>query len=723
MSVPDLSVFFQPNGVAVIGASRDPQKLGHGVVRNLLEHRYTGPIYPVNRRVDQILSLQVYPAIADVPDPLDLAVIVVPAEYVEEEIRACGERGVQAVIVISGGFREVGLEGTAREEAISRAADEYGLLLLGPNCIGTIDTHTPLNTTFVTGIPRPGEIACVSQSGAIAAAIIDWARGSGVGLSRIVSLGNQAGVTEAELLTAAAADGWTRVVTAYMEGVSDGQKFIEIASEVAQKLPVVVLKVGRGSGGAKAVASHTGALAGDEAAYDAAFRRSGLLRADTLEEMLDWARALAWQPLPRGNRVAILTNAGGPGVIALDALEDAGLELAPLTEQTRSYLRQRVFPAASVNNPVDVLAGAGPGTYAVCLDALLADETVDAVIVAQAPQDWFEPISLAEVIGEVANSALGRNKPVLSVIMGLASTSEANKVLHRRKIPNFAFPARVGSTLGAMWQRKQWLDSLETEDTTYERPTCDTEAAMMVVEAGLAVIHENARQGIFDQGWMQPDQVAALLDAYCVPTPKSGMAPNVDQAVMLAESIGYPVALKLAAVHVTHKTDVGGVALNITAPEELRDSFEKMMLTLKQNAPDLTIIDGMHVQQMVNGLTELIVGVVRDAQFGPLVMAGTGGTNVELARDVAFELAPLSRQQASRLIDRTAAGALLDGFRGQAPSDREAVIDVILSLSEIALNFPQIAEVEINPLIVMPQGEGAYAVDARLRLAVDGKAS
>ena len=435
--------FFRPKGVAIVGASRDPLKLGYGVVRNLVENHYDGAIYPINRRADEILGIKCYNSLAEIPDPVDLAILVVPAHYVEISLLEAVERGIKHVTVVSGGFREAGAEGLAREERLKEIIKEHDVALLGPNCIGTIDTHTPLNSTFVAGNPRPGSIGLMSQSGAIAAAIIDWARGSGVGFSRMVSLGNQSGVTDVDMLQALANDQHTHVITAYVEGVSDGQKFLEAASSIARERPIIALKVGRSTSGAKAVASHTGALAGAEAAYDAAFRRVGVMRANRLEEMLDWARAFAWQPLPQGNRIAVLTNAGGAGILAVDALSAAGMELAPLTEATKNYLRQRLPPMASIENPIDILAGSGPASYALCLDALLSDETVDAVTVITAPQDWFAPLSLAEVIGEVSNSPLGRRKPVLAVIMGLASTSEATQVLHRRRVPNFAFPSEL----------------------------------------------------------------------------------------------------------------------------------------------------------------------------------------------------------------------------------------------------------------------------------------
>ena len=696
MAVANLDVFFRPRGVAVIGASRDPQKLGHGVVRNLINYGYDGPIYPINPHAADILDRRAYASILDAPDPLDLAVLVVPARQVPEELEVCGRRGITAVIIISGGFREVGPEGAAREAEIVRIAQQYGMRFLGPNGIGSIDTHTPLNTTFVKGMPVSGDIAFLSQSGAVCAAVIDWARGAGVGFSRLVSLGNQADINEAEMLTVIGRDPQTRVITCYIEGVSDGQAFLQAASDVSRRVPVLALKAGWGSGGAQAVASHTGALAGRGEAYEAAFRRVGILRARTMEELFDWARALAWQPLPKGNRVAILTNSGGPGILALDALEAAGMSLAPLTDDTKAYLRKRVPPAASVNNPVDILAGPGPATYALCLDALLSDETVDAVIAITAPQDWFEPISLAEVIGEFT----GRGKPVLAVIMGLASVSDATAVLHRRRIPNFAFPERVGSTLAAMWRRRQWLDTFGDGESLPVLDHCDPQAARAALD------------GV--DGWLAPAQIDRLLGAYGIRTPGAGLAAGVDQALALAERIGYPVALKLAAEDVVHKSDVGGIALDIAGPDALRAAFDTMLFQAKTVLPG-RVIQGVTVQKMIPPGVDLIVGIVRDQQFGPLLMAGVGGTLVELVEDVAFELAPLTRSQAEAVLDRTGAGTLLAGFRGAPPADRAAVIDVIVRLARLAQDHVDIAEIEINPLMVMANGAGAWAVEARVR--------
>lgn len=711
MSEVDLSVFFNPSGVAVIGASREPGKLGHDVVRNLVNHGYTGKIYPINPRAEEVMGLPAYPHLAEVAGPVDLAVIVVPARFVAEALTDCGKQGIKGAIVVSGGFREIGPEGAAAEAELTQIAAQYNIALVGPNCIGTIDTHTPLNSTFVTGAPVPGHIAMLSQSGALAATVINWAEKEHYGFSRLVSLGNQAGVTESQMLAAIVQDNRTRVVTAYIEGVTDGGEFLEITQQVNQQTPIVALKAGRGQGGAKAVASHTGALAGSESAYDAAFRRAGVLRPHTFEEMMDWAQALANQPLPRGNRVAVLTNAGGLGIMAVDSLEMAGMQLAPLTDATREYLRQRVPPAASINNPVDILAGSGPATYAICLDTLLRDETVDAVVVITAPQDWFDPVSLAEVISDLGNGPVSRNKPVLSAILGPTPDSPAAHLLRQRHIPNFAFPERLGGALGAMWQRQQWLTEQTQDSPQLPSTEIDHPKARQIINTSL-----EAREDDKKPFWLPAGAVDALLQAYGITIPQSGIATNNTQAADIAEQIGFPVVLKLLLKDVSHKTDIGGIVLDIQNQDELKQAYAELMTKAEEHVDDPADIEGVLVQQMVDDGIELITGVVRDPQFGPLVMAGVGGTLVELMGDVAFELAPLNQQQANYLLDQTAAGTLLAGYRNSGPTDREATIDTIQLLAQIALDLPQVSEIEINPLIVRPTGLGAVAVDARIRI-------
>jgi acetyltransferase len=516
----------------------------------------------------------------------------------------------------------------------------------------------------------------------------------------MVSLGNGADVNETELLAEMASDPQSRVITGYLEGVSDGRAFLEVASEAARKKPVVMLKAGRGEGGARAVASHTGALAGSAEAYDAAFRKAGVLRANSLEELFDWARALAWQPLPKGNRVAVLTNAGGPGILAVDALEAAGLTLAPLTDTTKDYLASRCPPHASVHNPVDILAGSGPGTYARALDALLADETVDAAIVIQAPQDWFYPTSLAEVIGEVAGGRVGSNKPVLACIMGLASTADALNILHQRRIPNYAFPERVASTLAAMLARRRWLDTPPEPPTPFYMADQDSATAIVqdAVQSGRKVLGST--------------EITRLLEAYDVPIPIDGLASTAEGAATLAKELGYPVALKIASPDIIHKSDVGGVAIDLDDAVAVQSAFERMLADVHRKQPTARL-DGVIVQQMIPAGQEVIVGWKRDSQFGPLMLVGSGGTEVELVRDVAVEIAPLTHNEAERMLNATLVSQRLAGWRGAPPADREAVIEVLLRLSQMALDFPQIAELEINPLRVLAAGDGAFAVDGR----------
>ena len=679
-----LEPFFKPHGVAVIGASRNPHKLGYGVVRNLKEYRYQGPIYPVNRSASEILDEHCYPSVGEVPDPVDLAIVIVPAPAVPDTVRQCGERGIRHVVVISGGFGETGPEGKALEEELRDVTEQLDIHVIGPNCIGTIDTHTPVNTTFVTGMPERGEIGFSSQSGAMVAAVIDWARGAGVGFSRLISLGNQVDVNETQMIEALQNDPQTGVITTYIEGVSDGRAFMEAAKQAAREKPFVALKGGRGETGARAVVSHTGALAGSSEAYEAAFKRCGVQQADTMEEMFDWARALAWQPLPKGRRVAVLTNAGGPAILAVDALEMAGLELAVLTEDTKSYLRTRLPAAASIDNPVDLLAGSGPGTYAVALDALLTDETVDAVVVIQAPQDWFLPASLAEVIGEVAGV---HHKPVIASIMGKASVDEALGILHKRKIPNVAFPERVASVLAAMIRRREWLD------IPMESPRKISN-----------VNRKSAREAAAEQDWK------SLLEAYGISFPAQITVTSAEEAAEAAASIGFPVVLKLVSEQVTHKTEINGVKLELRCEEDVREAWKEIEQTVAIRDIEF---GGMLVQKMMDGGQEVIVGIRQDEQFGPLVLFGTGGTDVELIRDVGTAIAPLNRMQAEQLLNSTRAGMKLKGWRNQPAADREAVIETINQLAQMAFELPQISELEINPLCVLADGEGAFALDVR----------
>lgn len=699
-----MEAFFRPRRVVVIGASTNPVGLGYGVARNLVEGGFPGEVYLVNPKGGTLFGRPLYPSVEALPETPDLAVIIVPAPATPAVLEACGRKGVSAAIVAAGGFREVGPEGEALEEQIVAIARRYGMRLIGPNCIGVIDTHLPLDTTFLPPPPPPrGEVAFLSHSGALAAAVIDWMRGQGMGFSRLVSLGNQADVSETDVLPWVAEDERTRVVTMYLESVADGRRFVAAARQAARRKPLVAVKVGRFAAGQRAAASHTGALAGAEQAFEAAFRRAGVLRATTMEEMFDWARALAWCPLPRGRRVAVLTNAGGPGVTAADAVEAHGLCLADLSEATQAALRALLPPAASVHNPVDMLASASPEQYAEALRLLLADESVDMVLVILPPPPMFSA-------GAVAKAMLPHiqrtEKPVVVALMGEPLVAEARAHLRAARVPDYPFPERAAGALAALARRAEALARLD--ETPWPRPAVDRTAA------------ERALAGE-EPGWLPADRVRALLQAYGLPLLPEALATTPEEAVAAAERLGYPVALKVQSPDVPHKSDVGGVALGLGDATAVAQAFERMLAQVREAVPQARL-DGVLVQPMAPAGQEVIVGVTRDPLFGPLLMFGSGGVAVEALGDVAFALAPPTPAEVEELLHRTWAGRQLAGFRHIPPADREAVVDALVRLAYLAADFPQIAEMEINPLRVLGPGQGAVALDVRVRLAPVGQA-
>ncbi|TAK10880.1 MAG: CoA-binding protein [Anaerolineae bacterium] len=694
-----LKPFFAPKGVAVLGASHHPEKLGYGLARNLLMSDYQGAIRYVNPKGGELFGQTIYRNIEETPGPVDLAVLLVPAEAVAESLEACGRAGIRAAILASGGFSEVGAAGALLEEECKAVAAKWGIRMVGPNCIGILDTHLPLDTTFLPPPgPPPGSVAFISHSGAICAAVIDWARGQGFGLSRLVSLGNQADVTETDVLGPVAEDRHTRVVTMYLEGVSDGRKFVSAARAVAKEKPVIALKVGRYESGQRAVASHTGALAGSEKAFNAAFRRAGVIRAETSEEMFDWARALAWCPLPNGRRVAVLTNAGGPGVTAADALESHKLSLAELSDETKARLREGLPPAASVQNPVDMLASASPQHYADCLRVLLADEAVDAVMVILPPPPMATAAGVANAMVPIIQTA---KKPVIIALMGERLIQEAVERLRAAHIVEYRFPERAASALAVLADRAESVGRCDEDDL--RRTDVDPEAVRKVLGQSLPT----------EQGFLGEGDTLAILEAYGLPGLRLLKATTAEEAARAAEETGYPVAMKIDSPDLPHKSDVGGVALNLANADAVIAEYAALMARVKTARPDAEI-QGVTVQRMAPAGQEVILGAVHDAQFGALVMFGSGGIEVEGLGDVAFALAPLTETDCEHLLAATWAGRKLAGFRSLAAADRAAVKDALVRLGQLAADFPEIVEVEINPLRVL--GEGAVAVDVRVRI-------
>lgn len=673
--------FFQPKGVVVVGASTSPEKLGYGVARNLIQSGYTGAIHLVAQKSGEVFGRTIHTSLQDIPDPVDLAILIVPTSATPQAIEDCGKRGIKAAVIVSAGFREVGEEGAELEQRCVEIAQKHGVRLLGPNCIGTIDTHFPLDTTFLQPpMPTQGGIGFISHSGAFAAAIVDWARGQGFGFSRIVSLGNQADVNETDMLPMLADDDHTDVIVMYMESISNGRPFVHAASEVTKRKPVIALKVGRFEAGQKAAASHTGALAASDTAFDAAFDKAGVLRAETAEQMFDWARALGNCPLPKGNRIGILTNAGGPGVIAADSLEREGLVLAHLSDSTLEVLSATLPPAANIHNPVDMLASASPEQYAECLNILLEDKGVDAVMVILPPPPMFT----AEEVAAKINEVIGKfGKPVVVALLGSTLVEKAAETFASSKVVTYPFPERAASALGALVGRTKALD---------RRP--------QMVDRETTVHHP-------------PSTVDELMQSYGIPTAPVKLAHDENDAIQIADELGYPVVMKIASPDISHKSDVGGVLLNIKDDKALQLGYAQMMERMKKLVPPVQI-DGVHIQRQIPAGQEVIIGMVRDKQFGPLMMFGSGGVEVEGLKDVAFCLGPLNQAEAESMMRRTWAGRKLKGFRNIPPVDDDAVKDVLIKLSHLAEEHEEIEEIEINPLRVLTKG--VVAVDVRVKL-------
>jgi acetyl coenzyme A synthetase (ADP forming)-like protein len=695
-----LDMFSNPRAVAVIGASREPGKLGYGILSNIIQYGFSGDIYPINPKADEVLGLSCYPSVLDVAGPIDLAVVVVPHKFVISALQECGQKGVKGVIVISAGFREAGLEGVRREKELIAVVKKYDLRLIGPNCLGVIDTHCPLNASFAAGMPPTGEIAFMSQSGALCTAILDWALAKGIGFSRFVSLGNKADIDEIDLLEAWEADPHTRVILIYTEGLTDGQRFIEVARRVTKSTPVVAVKSGTTSAGSRAVSSHTGSLAGSEQAYRAAFSQAGVVRAESIEEMFDFSVAFSYQPLLKGDRIAIVTNAGGPGIMATDALERAGLQMASLGEETIKTLQAGLPPASNIYNPIDVLGDALADRYGLALEAVLQDDDVHGVVVILTPQVMTQIEETAEAVWQIAARY---DKPVVGCFMGEAKVGIGVRVLNRHRVPNYAFPERAVNALRAMAAYYRWRKAPPLQVPAFD---VDKEEVRTLFDR----VRADNRLTIGDA------EARRVMEAYGIPVPQSRLAGTAEEAVRLAEEIGFPVVLKIASPDILHKTDIGGIKLDVRTPADVRDAFDLLTYRAQRYMPEAEIW-GCQVQEMVGGGREVILGMNRDPQFGPLMMFGLGGIYVEALKDVTFRIAPFSHDEARAMLTEIRAVNLLRGVRGEPAADLEAIVDVLLRLSQLVTDFPEIVEMDINPLMVFEKGRGAISVDMRLVLS------
>lgn len=701
--VRDLRPILEPQSVAVIGASRREDSVGYAVLQNLLQGRFTGVVYPVNPNARSVCGVRAYPTVLDIPDPVDLAVVIVRAPFVPQVLEQCGQKGIKGVVVISAGFKETGAEGAALEKQLTDIAHRYGIALVGPNCLGVINTDSAvrLNASFAKEMPPHGNIAFVSQSGALCTAVLDYAKGQGIGFSKVVSLGNKADVTENDFLAYLWRDPQTRVILLYVEDLANGRQFLELAREITgegtHRKPILALKAGRTPAGARAVASHTGSLAGSDEVYDAIFTQSGVLRVDTVEDLFEYAIAFAHQPLPKGRRAAIITNAGGPGIMATDACVRYGLELAQLRDTTLQRLRAQLPPHAALHNPIDLIGDAQSDRYDLALNAVLDDDHVDGVIVLLTPQAMTDIEAIAQVI---ARAAQRRRKPVLACFMGVVDVSAGVRILEANGVPCYTFPEDAVRAMAAMAQYVAWVTRPRTEVRTF---AVDTDRARRLLA--------DARPN--EHGFIPEDVALRVLEAYGFPTLPWAVARTPDEAVAAAHHIGFPVALKVLSPDIVHKVDVGGVQLYLSSDGDVRHAFQRITQSVRQNHPNARI-DGVLVQQMADKGREVILGIKRDPQFGPILMFGLGGIYVEVLRDVTFRLAPVRELGALRMVEGIRAYKLLEGVRGEPPADIAAIVECIERLSQLAMEQEAVDELDINPLIVYPKGKGAVVADVRI---------
>ena len=705
--MPDsLDPLLRPRSVAVIGASRSRESLGGAILHNLLEAGFQGPVYPVNPNTGHVQSVHAYPDVESIPGDVDLAVIVIPAAHVLEAVEACGRKGVQALIVISAGFREIGPEGAERERELLEAARRHGMRLVGPNCLGLLNTdpNVSLNATFAPVDALPGRVAFSSQSGALGLAILDYARRLALGISQFVSVGNKADVSGNDLIEFWERDKGIDLILLYLESFGNPGKFTQIARRVARRKPIVAVKGGRSKSGARAASSHTGALAGSDVAVDALFHQSGVIRTDTIEELFDTALLLAYQPVPSGDRVAILTNAGGPGIMAADACESAGLTLPSLQPKTMKALRGFLAPEASVKNPVDMIASATAPSYEQALRLLIADQNVDAVIVIFVP-----PLATGapEVARAILTGAAGSKKPILSCFMGSHGLPESLQSLNEGHIPSYAFPEAAARTLARVVKYGAWRSA--PVGKVPELAGIDPDRARAAIEAALAGDSKTSTQ------WLDSDSIAKILAAYGIRTPAARTATNRGEAAVVAKSLGFPVVMKIRSADVIHKTDVGGVKLGLRTEEEAARAFDEIRTSLARTKPSARF-EGVTLERMVTGGIETIVGMTRDPLFGPVLLFGLGGVAVELLRDVSVRVAPLTDRDADEMIRSIRSYPLLEGYRGSPPSNTASLIDLLHRVSHMATDHPRILEMDLNPVLVFPGTASCIALDVRIKI-------
>jgi acetyl coenzyme A synthetase (ADP forming)-like protein len=694
-----LETLLYPKSIAVIGASRNPDKVGYAVMANLVNSGYPGVVVPINLDAKDILGIPCYKSLDLYGGQIELSIIMVGRKHVKEALQSSINAGARSVIVITAGFREVSKDGASAEQELVDLCHANGVRMVGPNCLGVLNTDHRMNATFAPSVPPPGKISVISQSGALCVAILDWAASQKLGLGKVISIGNKADLNEVDFIQALADDKETKVIAGYLESIKEGDKFLRVAEQAASIKPVVILKVGVTQAGAKAASSHTGSLAGADIAYGAAFKRAGVIRAENFEALFDYAAAFAMQPVPKGERVGIITNAGGPGIMAADAAESLGLKMVSLTEASIAKLRETLPASAAFGNPIDVIGDADPDRYTRAFEIVQEDERIDAIVVVVTPQNMTRASELAE---KLAAAHRGK-KPVLAAFMGGTEVAAAKERLMAKGIPNYPSPDRAVMALRAMCDYAAWKDRPPRIVTRFpvNRRRVDR------------ILHWQQRSGEPQIGEVEAKEI---LRAYDFNVLAGQLARNGDEAVDISERFGYPVVLKISSPDIVHKSDFGGVRINLANAEQVRDAFDLMMLRIQKRAPNAHL-RGVYVERMGQRGREVILGMTRDPQFGPMLMFGLGGIFVEVMKDVTFHLAPITAEEAMQMLKGTRSYALLEGARGQAPVDLDAIAGALQRISQLATDYPAIRELDINPFIVGPVGVPAYVADARMTLS------
>ena len=716
----DISYFFDPKSIAIIGASNDRGKVGYNVLRNIVESKYKGKLFPINPKTGDILGYKSYKSVLDVPEEIDIAIFVIPSKLVNLIAEECGKKKIKGLVIITAGFKEIGGLGITREQELVQTAKKYNMRVIGPNCLGLIGIN--YNGSFAANTPKKGEIAMISQSGAMLTGMMDYSMDQAFGFSCNISLGNKADMDEVDFIEYLANDPNTKVILCYLESIEDGEKFLRVVPKAVRKKPIIILKSGVSAAGARAASSHTGALAGSDIAYDLAFKKCGVLRANSIADLFDYGEIFLYQPIPKKNSFAIVTNAGGPGIVATDAFEREGLKFAQFSEPILHLLRENLPAEAAIFNPIDIIGDASPERYEFTIKTIFGlnhetdqgsfeeeDITTHGALIIMSPQAQTKPAAVAKLIYDITSKSLS-DKPIVCALIGGVSMIEATKYLKQHHIPCYRFPEGAAKSLKAMviyngFLNRQSIDDLEG-------------AKFEVEQEKVAEIFKKVRAD--GRTVLLSYETSEIFDIYGIISPKSKLATTPAEARKLHQEIGKSV-LKIVSPNIIHKTDVGGIILNVETEQEAFEAYVQIIENAKKYGPQNARIYGVEVQAMIDfkeelKVNEIIIGMSRDPQFGPLLMFGTGGIYANFMKDVSFALSyKFTKESAKDLIENTKIYSLLQGVRGEPASDIDAIIDVLLRLSQLVNDFPEILELDINPLLSFVKGYSA--VDIKITIS------